>query len=205
MKKQNLFVNKKLKILFLVSFFLLGYLIFKIPSFSWIDQGILNFFGKLRCPFATNYFYICTTFGSALLIIALLIILFFIIKNKKCNLILMLSLILVSLSNRILKFLVKRPRPELFFKIEESGYSFPSGHSMASAFFYGFLILLILNSNLSKKVKTAGVIVLSILILSIGMSRIYFQVHYPSDVLAGFSLGFLALLFVWPIYEKEIK
>ena len=74
------------------------------------------------------------------------------------------------------------------------GYSFPSGHSMISAAFYGFLIYLIYKKVKNKKLKITLIIVLSILIVSIGISRIYLGVHYTSDVLGGFLLSISYLI-----------
>lgn len=181
---------------------LLASLVYLIPSFSWIDNTILDVFSRLRYPLITNLFLIFTTFGDFITIVILLFLsLIFIKKPKKC-LVLVSSVSLVALINQLLKHLIKRPRPEIFFHITENGYSFPSGHSMASAFFYGFLLLIILNSDLSDKNKKIAKFILIPLIILIGLSRIYFHVHYPSDVIAGLSLGMLLVIIIWPLYKK---
>jgi len=84
------------------------------------------------------------------------------------------------------------------------GYSFPSGHSMISAAFYGFLIYLIYKKVKNKKLKITLIIVLSILIVSIGISRIYLGVHYTSDVLAGFTVSVSYLIIYTSIVKKFI-
>lgn len=84
------------------------------------------------------------------------------------------------------------------------GYSFPSGHSMISAAFYGFLIYLIYKKVKNKKLKITLIIVLSILIVSIGISRIYLGVHYTSDVLAGFTVSVSYLIIYTSIVKKII-
>ena len=73
--------------------------------------------------------------------------------------------------------------------ITENGYSFPSGHAMAALGFYGFIIYLLWHMNLRKKVKIIFSVLLSILIILIGMSRIYLGVHYASDVFAGYLVS----------------
>lgn len=100
-----------------------------------------------------------------------------------------------GLLNQILKNIVQRPRPTEFRMIDESGYSFPSGHSMASAAFYGFLIYLVYKKVKNKKLKITIITLLSLLIILIGISRIYLGVHYTSDVLAGFfvSISYLTI------------
>lgn len=81
------------------------------------------------------------------------------------------------------------------------GYSFPSGHSMVSMAFYGFLIYLIYNNIKNKYIKWILICSLSILIILIGISRIYLGVHYTSDVLAGFLLSISYLV----IYTRIVK
>lgn len=126
-----------------------------------------------------------TNLGSAfaLITITLLIILFF--KNKKYGILTGINLLVVFLFNLVLKFIFARPRPIDINLIEESGYSFPSAHAMVSTAFYGFIIYLILKSNLSKLNKTIYSVLLTILIVFICITRVYLGVHYASDVLGG--------------------
>ena len=90
-------------------------------------------------PIAKNI----THLGGAIFLITLSLILLLIIKNKKIGILIWLNLGISVLLNQALKFIIQRPRPTEFRIINESGYSFPSGHSMVSAAFYGFIIYLI--------------------------------------------------------------
>ena len=101
----------------------------------------------------------------------------------------------ITVLNQLLKRILQRPRPTEFRIIEETGYSFPSGHSMVSMAFYGYLIYLIYKYVKNKYVKWILIALLSILICTIGVSRIYLGVHYTSDVLGGFlvSISYLIL------------
>ena len=130
-----------------------------------------------------------TWFGGVIGLISIATVLTIVIKDKKVGICIWINLMTIALLNQILKRIVQRPRPNEFRIIEESGYSFPSGHSMASAAFYGFLIYLIYKNIKNKKVKIGAITFLSILILLIGISRIYLGVHYTSDVIAGFSIS----------------
>lgn len=136
-----------------------------------------------------------TFFGGATCLIGLTIILFITIKNKKIGLLIGTNLIVITILNQIFKFILQRPRPTENRIINESGYSFPSGHSMISMAFYGFLIYLIYKYIKNKKLKYISITLISILIIFIGISRIYLGVHYTSDVLAGFlfSISYLII------------
>ena len=143
----------------------------------------------------TPIFKIITWFGSATCIILLALILFFTIKNKKVGLLISANLIIITILNQALKIIVQRPRPTEYRIINEAGYSFPSGHSMVSMAFYGFLIYLIYKNIKNKYLKISLIVILSLLIVMIGISRIYLGVHYTSDVCAGFlvSLSYLII------------
>jgi len=135
-----------------------------------------------------------TKLGDAIVIIIISIILSIIIKNKKKSIIIWINAITITILNENLKNIVKRPRPTEFRIIDESGYSFPSGHSTVSAAFYGFIIYLIYKNIENKKIKYTLITILMILIGMIGVSRIYLGVHYTSDVIAGFLLSIVYLV-----------
>lgn len=91
--------------------------------------------------------------------------------------------------NEALKLLFHRQRPGLPHLVEVTGLSFPSGHAMVSFSFYGLLAYLVWANFSGRILKLLAALFLAVLILAIGISRIYLGVHYPSDVLAGFSAG----------------
>ena len=156
-------------------------------------------------PIAKNI----THLGGAIFLITLSLILLLIIKNKKIGILIWLNLGISVLLNQALKFIIQRPRPTEFRIINESGYSFPSGHSMVSAAFYGFLIYLIYKNVKNKYLKWSLITLLSLVILTIGISRIYLGVHYTSDVIAGFliSISYLIIFihFVKDFMKNEQK
>ena len=136
-----------------------------------------------------------TFFGGATCLIGLTLVLFITIKNKKIGLLIGINLVTITILNQIFKFILQRPRPTENRIINENGYSFPSGHSMISMAFYGFLIYLIYKYVKNKKIKYISITLISVLIIFIGISRIYLGVHYTSDVLAGFlfSISYLII------------
>lgn len=149
----------------------------------------------LISDFATPIAKFITNFGGAIFLITLTVILVILIKNKKIGLSIFSNLIIITVLNQLLKRILQRPRPTDFRIIEETGYSFPSGHSMVSMAFYGYLIYLIYKYVENRYVKWISIVLLSILICAIGVSRIYLGVHYTSDVLGGFlvSISYLIL------------
>ena len=149
----------------------------------------------LISDFATPIAKFITNFGGAIFLIIATIILFILIKNKKIGFSIISNLVIVTILNQLLKNILQRPRPNEFRIIEETGYSFPSGHSMVSMAFYGYLIYLIYRYVKNKYLKWNLIVLLSILICTIGISRIYLGVHYTSDVLGGFliSISYLVI------------
>lgn len=149
----------------------------------------------LISDFATPIAKFITNFGGAIFIILLTVILIAVIKNKKIGLSILTNLAIITILNQLLKRILQRPRPTEYRIIEESGYSFPSGHSMISMAFYGYLIYLIYKYVENKNVKWILISLLSVLICLIGISRIYLGVHYTSDVLGGFliSISYLVI------------
>ena len=95
-----------------------------------------------------------------------------------------------AIMGKVLKSLFARPRPEVVpHLVEVTSLSFPSGHSMNSAIVYLTLAVLLARSFEEQKLRAFTIGVAVILVLTIGFSRIYLGVHYPSDVLAGWSIG----------------
>lgn len=145
-----------------------------------------------------------TNFGGAIFVILLTAILFFTIKDKKIGASIVANLGIITLLNQILKFILQRPRPTEFRIIEESGYSFPSGHSMVGLAFYGYLIYLIYKYVCNNHLKRTLIILLSLLICIIGVSRIYLGVHYTSDVLGGFLISTAYLIIYIELVNKFV-
>lgn len=202
-KLYNILKQKKRWIILfitLILFFIILQSIFfdKIIKF---DTNTYNVIAKVISPGITTFLKIITNLGGATGIISVTIALLITIRSKYYKVCIIINLIIITLINQILKFIIQRPRPEEFRIIEESGYSFPSGHSMVSMAFYGFLIYIAYKEIKNTYIRNIVFIMLAILILFIGLSRIYLGVHYASDVLAGFllSISYLA------IYTKVIE
>ena len=194
--KEFILKNTKWIILFicLIGFLALAEDVFnkEIMNGDIIGYKVVSTF--LISDFATPIAKFVTNFGGAIFLIILTIALFILIKNKKIGVSIFLNLALITILNQLLKRILQRPRPTEYRIIEETGYSFPSGHSMVSMAFYGYLIYLIYKYVKNKYVKWISIVLLSILICSIGVSRIYLGVHYTSDVLGGFFISISYLI-----------
>lgn len=203
------FVIKNLKWLIL----LMGVILFLAMVEDIFDQEImkLDILGYqfisnfLISDFITPIAKIITRLGGAMVLIALTILFLIVIKNKKIGVSIAINLIIVTILNNLLKRIVQRPRPTEFRMIQETGYSFPSGHSMISMAFYGYFIYLIYKNIKDKKLKWGLIAGLSILIITIGTSRIYLGVHYTSDVLAGFTIAVSYLIAYTSLIKRFIR
>lgn len=158
----------------------------------------------LISDFVTPIAKFITNFGGAIFLSIATIALLVLIKNKKIGLSIFSNIVIITILNQLLKRILRRPRPTEFRIVEETGYSFPSGHSMVSMAFYGYLIYLIYRYIKNKYIKWSLIVLLSILICLIGISRIYLGVHYTSDVLGGFLLS-ISYLVVYISLIKNLK
>ncbi len=158
----------------------------------------------LISDFVTPIAKFITNFGGAIFLSIATIALLLLIKNKKIGLSIFSNIVIITILNQLLKRILRRPRPTEFRIVEETGYSFPSGHSMVSMAFYGYLIYLIYRYIKNKYIKWPLIVLLSILICLIGISRIYLGVHYTSDVLGGFLLS-ISYLVVYISLIKNLK
>ena len=170
--------------------------------------GFDNFFYKqislLISDNMTFFVKIITNFGSAAMLISITLLIMLLFKNKRYGILTMINLAIVFGFNLFLKFIFARPRPMDINIIEESGYSFPSAHSMVSTAFYGFIIYLIITSSISKKHKTIYSLLLGLLIIFICLTRVYLGVHYMSDVLGGFLIAMSYLILFVTLIDKYL-
>ena len=199
------YIKWVIMVIFLILFSIFAYKIVMDKSI-YIDKIVYDFIcDNFMSERMTNIVKILTSLGSALVVIILTIVLFMAIKNKRIAVSVVINLIVITILNNLLKIIFLRPRPNVNNLILESGYSFPSGHSSTSMAFYGYLIYLIYKYVNNKKIKISLIIFLSLVIVAIGLSRIYLGVHYASDVLGGFLLAIVYLIIFITITNKCIE
>lgn len=105
--------------------------------------------------------------------------------------------------NVLLKLSFQRERPDINRLIEISGYSFPSGHSMAAFSLCGIAAYLLWKRIASASGRLLLLSGSALVIAGIGLSRVYLGVHYPSDVIGGYLASAAWLLFVIGLYEQR--
>ena len=149
---------------------------------------------NLRSDGLTFIMLFITNFCNPIILILLSLVILLICKDKKMGLIIMINLFVSILLNIIFKGIIQRDRPLEDFLIIESGYSFPSGHSMVSMAYYGLIIYFIYKKIKDKRVRNILMILIGLLILAIGFSRIYLGVHFASDVIGGFLISIIYLV-----------
>ena len=193
-------MKKKVLIGVLSIIFLTIMILVLLNQIDFLDTPIYQGIYQLRNNIWDSIFKSITRFGNILTVLCISIVLM-LTMNKKNQFIFGINIILNVLSNQMLKNIIQRPRPDHIKLIVQSGYSFPSGHAMISIALYGFIIYLIAKKPYNKYIKIISISLLILLILGIGCSRIYVGVHYPSDVISGYSLELIILIIV--IYNKD--
>ena len=168
-----------------------------------IDSIVYNFISKFINNNLTYVVNFITFLGSATMVISITILALIILKNKRIGIFMALDLILITICQHILKPIFGRIRPNILQLVEETSYSFPSGHSLTAMAFYGFIIYLLYKSNL--KYKKLYITLISILILLIGLSRVYLGVHFITDVLGGFTFSLFYLIIYITLIKKFLK
>lgn len=145
-----------------------------------------------------------TTLGSTLVIVSGICSVAILFKNKKYFKIFVVANLIGAILNNLLKLLFRRPRPTTTMVLTaESSYSFPSGHSMMSMIFYGLIIYYVVTLVNKKALRNILVLLLSLIILSVGVSRIYLGVHYATDVVGGFLIGAIYLVCFIKLMNKN--
>jgi undecaprenyl-diphosphatase len=160
-------------------------------QFVEFDAVVALFITSFRTPLLNQIMMFVTALGNELVLIASAVFIIGAVIKRHIREAILFGYIVATgaLLNLLLKALIDRPRPEQAL-IQETFASLPSGHAMNSLVFYATLSYFTYHFTKSKKISAGVLIVSIVLILLIGISRIYLGVHYPTDILAGYIAGF---------------
>ena len=198
MKNISLMKTKQLLRLLLVVFCALFVGVFAVMIKSGhtflLDQKFINGTYRIREGWLTVVVKIFTNFASiySVALITLLIVLF--MKDIKIKIFAVFNIAVTSLTNIVLKNIIKRPRPDVVALITETGYSFPSGHSMIAIAMFGFLAYIIYRYMKNKYLKFFLASFSCVVGVLIALSRVYLGVHYFTDIVCGMVMGLATLV-----------
>ncbi len=204
--KKEMIINLVLSSVALIAFVAIMTLVlcdytFKIDQFNVIVANNRN-------GFWTGFLKIFTHLGSfytlAILALVGVVLLFFVKKDKRLSVFYGVAFAKTCLANYILKIIVKRIRPEHLMIIEETGFSFPSGHAMMTCAFFFLLAHYVWKTIKNKPLKITLVSVFSLIVVAIGFSRIYLGVHYLSDILAGWLITLAIVISSLMVYNSKM-
>lgn len=179
---------------------------------NFIDQTVLNFFVNSRVEWLSFVVLVITYSGSYVVISGLTFlsaVSFYIHKHTARILPLLVSVGGSAMTVYILKHVFHRARPLAEALYLETSSSFPSGHATMAMALYGFILYTVWKHD-KHYLKNSFVFFLAILIILIGLSRLYLGVHYLSDVLVGYVIGFIWLLLSiklhkYLLHQQQIK
>ncbi len=189
--------------LFMVALFLFGFITHEVlwEKEEAVDLRIFNFLSYVITPQLTTLMKAVTYCASSTFLqiaYGVVVISYLVQKNWKIAL----EIFVIGLGGFLINYFMKlsfhRLRPPNPLIDPLNNFSFPSGHATSGFIFYGLLIYLIWKAQIPKPYKYVIGSILILFAILIGFSRIYLRVHYPSDVVAGFCIGFAWLaLSIW--------
>ncbi|KAA1040234.1 phosphatase PAP2 family protein [Macrococcus equipercicus] len=163
---------------------------------KWIDNEVYEFIYSSESFITTSIMLGFTKLGEVwtMIVMSLIVICYLMLKRMKIDaLFFALAMIISGTLNPLLKNIFDRERPTLLRLIDITGFSFPSGHAMGSAAFFGSLAFLVSRHHKgAAKPYLIGLCILFIMMIS--SSRVYLGVHYPTDIIAGILGGVISIL-----------
>ncbi|MHC2993802.1 hypothetical protein OB13_20250 [Pontibacter sp. HJ8] len=195
---------------FLLCLLVFGYMVQEVFVYkdTGLDNALFSYAASHRSEGMTHFMRVISFFASAdYLLVAppLLVMVFAWFHSLRWYALKILMIAFTStMLNQLLKSLFERPRP-ITAMLKESSLSFPSGHAMIGVSFYGLLIYIVWREVHNPFWKWLWISLLALLLLLIGYSRVYLNVHYATDVLAGYAMGILWLLLAIYLMKKLEK
>ena len=164
------------------------------------DEKTLQWLESQRSPIMDRVMLEISALGTGAVLLVLVLVasvFLWLTKHHWSVYILLMGVFGGQLVNRLLKTSFERPRPSVVeWATDVSSLSFPSGHAMTSMITYGSIAYLVARLEPTKRLRTTTWVLCALMILLIGISRMYLGVHYPSDIIAGYIGGLAWIAFV---------
>lgn len=195
--------------LLVITFIIITYFVLN-DGFLGFDQILMTKIKSIETDYLTFIMKVFSFIGSTRPVIfisfILLLVIYKLYKKRQEVLLYLIVLIGSTIINQLTKFLIKRERPisELMM---ETGFSYPSGHTMGAVSLYGIITFLLWRHVRTSSRRTVLILFSIVMIMTIGFSRIYLNVHYPSDIVGALLLsGIWLYLTIWLFqYAMEKK
>lgn len=186
--------NKKIMNIVLITIFLtLGFMVRNSSEGILFDMAVLEFIHNNVNETVLAIMKFISFIGSWMFLvpaIGMIVIYFYLKKNYYVIKLLILNTLGSLGFNFILKQIFHRTRPYDFSLVEQGGLSYPSGHSMVTMSL-ALTIAYLLSRNKSKRTRKNIYAAAGIIISLMGISRMYLGVHWPTDVIGGYIIGYL--------------
>lgn len=168
-----------------------------------VDSAVLSWLHAQTSPAWNAIFLFFTNAGSAFSVIAIVgVLVMYMVYKRRYRLaaVLLFSVGGAAAANVVLKLIFHRQRPALWPSIvTEHGYSFPSGHAMASS----ALVFAVIAITWQTRYRWLAIGLGPAFALLVGASRLYFGVHFPTDIVAGWCVGFVWVLLVSSLVQNS--
>ena len=189
---------KKRKTIFLsmgiILFLIIGIMVINNNEGILFDEFILDIIHSNYSPLLFFIMKMISFIGSAYFLVPAMFVAIaytLVKKNYYTSKLLLLSTLGSYLMNLLLKIIFKRGRPLEYFLVDQGGLSYPSGHSMVTMTFYMTLSYIISNRIENKDNKKFIYLFSYTMIILMGLSRLYLGVHWPTDVIGGYLIGYV--------------
>ncbi|RKP54191.1 phosphatase PAP2 family protein [Cohnella endophytica] len=178
-------------------------------AIAWFDDRVIAKVQGLESNSLTGFMKFFTAIGAGIPVVAITAVamafLYFVLKHRLELVFFTVVVVGSALLNMVLKLAFRRERPTLHRIAEASGFSFPSGHSMAAFTLYGVLCFLLWKHIRHPFGRFAMILFGCLLTATIGISRIYLGVHYPSDVVGGYLCSGMWLAASIGYYQHSLE
>jgi undecaprenyl-diphosphatase len=173
-----------------------------------VDQSVLDWVLVHRSPALTDAFMLITTSGNTAVMTSLAVVLVAVlwVRHRRVDALAAASaMALAWIVMNGVKYATRRTRPPEPERIVDiSTYSFPSGHALISAAFVTVVFVLVLNSGARRATVVVAGLVLGLVTVAVGVSRIYLAAHWFSDVIAGWAFGVAVAVLAMTVVRRSI-